>query len=78
MIKLREMRPGEKGRVLGFQKGHDKAYRHKLLAMGLTRGAEFMVTRYAPLGDPIEIKVLGFALSLRKSEANTLLIKKVV
>ena len=77
MIELRNLRPGDKGRVLGFKKGHDKAYRHKLLSMGLTRGAEFKVTRYAPLGDPIEIKVLGFALSLRKTEASSLLIEKV-
>ena len=37
--------------------------------MGLTVGAEFEVVRFAPLGDPIEIKVRGYHLSLRKREA---------
>jgi ferrous iron transport protein A len=37
--------------------------------MGLTRGTEFKITRFAPLGDPIEIKLRGFSLTLRKDEA---------
>jgi ferrous iron transport protein A len=73
---LRELAEGQRGRVLGFAKGH-KAYRQKLLAMGLTTGTEFTVLRYAPLGDPVEIKVRGFALSLRKREADALLIERV-
>jgi len=62
---------GQSGRVLGYEKG-SRAYREKLLSMGLTPGAEFIVTRQAPLGDPIEIEVRGFKLSLRKGEAATL------
>ncbi len=46
--------------------------RHKLLAMGLTPGAVFRVVRKAPLGDPIEIEVKGFLLSLRAKEIATL------
>ena len=43
---------------------------HKRLAMmGLTRGATVELVRVAPLGDPIEIKVRGYLLSLRKAEA---------
>lgn len=41
----------------------------RLLAMGLLPGTEVEVVRQAPLGDPIEIKVLGYSLSLRRSEA---------
>jgi Fe2+ transport system protein FeoA len=41
----------------------------RLMEMGLTRGATFQVVRYAPMGDPIEIRVRGYHLSLRKSEA---------
>jgi len=41
----------------------------RLMEMGLTRGATFEVIRYAPMGDPIEIRVRGYHLSLRKSEA---------
>jgi ferrous iron transport protein A len=65
----------EKGKVVGFIKGA-KAYRAKLLAMGLTKGTELTVTRVAPLGDPVEINVRGFALSLRKDEASALLIER--
>ncbi len=66
---------GEHGRVVGFAPG-SRAYRNRLLAMGLTPGTEFAVVRYAPLGDPVEIRVRGFALSLRKSEASVLLVSR--
>lgn len=67
---------GDSGRVVGFnQKG--SSYRKKLLAMGLTPGTEFTVTRFAPMGDPIEIKLRGFSLSLRKNEASVLMIEKI-
>ena len=75
-IRLRDLAIGEGARVTGFSKGN-KAYRQKLLAMGLTPGAEFKVIRYAPLGDPIEIKVRGFALSLRKNEADRLMVERL-
>jgi len=73
---LRDMAVGDKGRVTGLEKGN-KGYRKKLLAMGLTPGAEFSVTRYAPMGDPIEISVRDFALSLRKDEAAALLVERI-
>ena len=72
---LKEMAVGETGRVTGFREG-GKAYRKKLLSMGLTPGVEFSVTRYAPMGDPVEIKVRGFSLSLRKDEAELVLIER--
>jgi len=75
-ICLRDMQVGESGKVTAIRKG-EKAYRRKLLAMGLTPGTEFNIVRYAPMGDPIEIKVRGFALSLRKEEADALLVEKV-
>ncbi len=43
--------------------------RGRLLEMGLLTGTQVEVVRYAPLGDPIEIKVRGYHLSLRKHEA---------
>ena len=72
---LKEMAVGDTGRVVGFNKG-GKAYRKKLLSMGLTPGVEFSVTRYAPMGDPVEIQVRGFNLSLRKEEAEAVLIER--
>ncbi len=73
---LQDLAVGTIGRVTGYEKAAH-AYRSKLLAMGLTPGTEFTVTRHAPLGDPIEIRVRGFQLSLRKDEASTLLVEKV-
>lgn len=59
---------GSKVCISHFLKG-DKAYRDKLLALGLLRGTEVLIERKAPLGDPLQIKFRGFSLSLRKSEA---------
>ncbi len=75
-ICLRDMQIGDSGKVTGIRRG-EKAYRQKLLAMGLTPGTEFSVTRYAPMGDPVEIKVRGFSLSLRQAEADALLVEKL-
>jgi ferrous iron transport protein A len=74
-ISLGNMNVGDRGRVAGFAAG-SKSYRRKLLAMGLTPGTEFTVSRYAPLGDPVEIRVRGFSLSLRKDEAAALLVEE--
>lgn len=66
---------GERARVVGFEQGN-KAYRQKLLAMGLTPGTTFTVTRVAPMGDPIEIRIRDFDLSLRKTEASVLKVER--
>ena len=58
---------GQKGRVTGFDLPPEQ--RQRLLEMGMTVGAEFSIVRFAPLGDPIELKVRGYHLSLRKHEA---------
>lgn len=71
MTTLASMRPGEKGRVRGFLPG-DRAYRQKLLAMGLTPNVTFEVIRYAPFGDPIQIRVRQCYLCLRKAESEIL------
>ena len=67
---------GQSGRIVGYESGHH-AYRNKLLAMGLTPDTQFTVTRHAPLGDPIEIEVRGFKLSLRKQEAAALQVEVI-
>ncbi len=71
IIMLKDMSVGSKARVSGYAKTNP-VYRKKLLTMGLTPGVELEVIRYAPLGDPIEIAVRGFALALRKHEADAL------
>lgn len=72
---LKNLSVGDSGKVIGFSEG-SKAYRKKLLSMGLTPGVQFSVTRYAPMGDPVEIKVRGFNLTLRKDEAEALLVER--
>jgi ferrous iron transport protein A len=72
---LETLIPGETGTVVGYHKGLTVS-RERLLAMGLTHGAELTVERVAPLGDPVEITVRGFALSLRKDEAAAVLVEK--
>ena len=70
-MKIKEMQVGQKARVIRYNTG-DVRYRQKLLQMGLIRGAEFQLKRIAPLGDPVEIKLKDFNLSLRKDEADAL------
>lgn len=73
---LQHLRPGEAARVKGFQ-GADRDYRQRLLAMGLLPGVIFTVTRVAPLGDPVEIRLRNFPLTLRKAEADVLRVERV-
>jgi len=67
---------GDLAKIIGFEPS-GKPYRKKLLAMGLTPGTEFKITRFAPLGDPVEINLRGFSLTLRKDEAAVLQVEKL-
>ena len=58
---------GTRARVIGFDLSGEQ--RQRLEEMGLTVGTEFSLVRFAPLGDPLELKVRGYHLSLRKREA---------
>lgn len=73
---LADIAVGEKGRILGFDKGAH-GYRQKLLAMGLIKGIEFEVSRVAPMGDPVEIKIRDYSLSLRRDEAKAVLVGRM-
>ena len=73
---LKDLSVGDRARVVGFTESKS-AYRRKLLSMGLTPGIEFSITRVAPMGDPIEIKVRGFALTLRRQEAEALTVEQI-
>ncbi|WP_370869909.1 Fe(2+) transporter permease subunit FeoB [Methylobacter sp.] len=75
-INLRDMKVGDCGRVADYDKSF-LPYRQKLLTMGLTPGTEFKIVRIAPLGDPVEIRVRGTDLSLRKEEVAKLKIERL-
>jgi len=72
--KIRDLAIGESARIAGYE-GRGSSYRSKLLSMGLTTGAEVTLRKLAPMGDPVEIEVRGFRLSLRKSEADVLILE---
>jgi DtxR family Mn-dependent transcriptional regulator len=72
---LRDLKPGEKGKVIKIKgKGNLKK---RLLDMGIVPGTEIQLEKVAPLGDPVDILVKGYHLSLRKEEARDILLKKV-
>jgi ferrous iron transport protein A len=75
-LKIKEMTVGQMARVTGYGVS-DRAYRHKLLRMGLTKRAEFKLLRKAPMGDPLEIEIRGFNLTLRKAEADAVEIEVI-
>ncbi|MEW4413324.1 ferrous iron transport protein A [Clostridium sp. AN503] len=47
----------------------DGAYKRRIMDMGITKGSELYIRKLAPLGDPVEITVRGYELSLRKNDA---------
>lgn len=67
---LAQLKPGEAG-VITKLRGTGNI-KHRLIDMGLVPGTMVRVMKYAPLGDPIEIKVKNFDLALRVSEAETI------
>ncbi len=73
---LNQLKAGDQAKITGFAKG-ERAYRQKLLSMGLTPGSEVHIIRFAPLGDPIQLNVRGFNLSLRKHEASAIKVEKL-
>jgi ferrous iron transport protein B len=75
-INISDLQVGEYGKVTGFEKDFT-IHRQKLLAMGLTPGTEFQIIRVAPLGNPVEIRVRGNDLSLRKNEVTALNIERL-
>jgi ferrous iron transport protein A len=67
MPSLDQLRVGQRGRVEAV--AGDDALVQRLLEMGLTEGEEVEVLGFAPLGDPMEILLRNYRLSLRRSEA---------
>ena len=70
---LDKLRPDEKGKIV-LIKSVSKISK-RLLDMGVTKGATIHVVKVAPLFDPIEVKVRGYNLSLRKKEAENIVVE---
>ena len=65
--KLKDMKPGESGLIVTLHGSGN--VKHRLIDMGLVHGTKIHVMKFAPLGDPVEIKVKNFELALCNSEA---------
>lgn len=71
---LRDLKPGECCVVLGL--GEKGPVRRRLMDLGITPGADVKVIKVAPLGDPVEVNIRGYELSLRKDEAAHVSVEK--
>lgn len=72
---LKDLLPGEEGKVISI--GEKGPMRRRIMDMGVTPGALVKVIKVAPLGDPIEVNIRGYELSLRKEEAGQIEINKL-
>ena len=70
MKTLREVSIGETVKVKRLH--GEGAVKRRIMDMGITKGVEIKVMKIAPLGDPMELKVRGYALSIRKAEAENI------
>ncbi|BDU68770.1 hypothetical protein GETHOR_08710 [Geothrix oryzae] len=74
-IPLSDLQPGDEGEVIQVQA--QGQIRQRLLEMGFIRGARLRVEKLAPLGDPMELVIKGYHLSLRRDESACILVQRV-
>ncbi len=67
MKTLKDVKVGETAKVLKLH--GEGATRRRIMDMGLTKGTEVFVRKVAPLGDPLELNIRGYELSVRKADA---------
>ncbi|MBO7709058.1 MAG: ferrous iron transport protein A [Lachnospiraceae bacterium] len=70
MNNLREVPVGGRAKVVRIH--GEGAVKRRIMDMGITKGVEIYVRKVAPLGDPIEVTVRGYELSLRKADAENI------
>lgn len=75
-ISLNKLKPGEEAIIRGF--GGNNSVEEYLMELGLMIGTQVTLIKSAPLGDPIEIKIRGYFLSIRRSEAQFILVEKKI
>ena len=71
---LRDLKPGDTAKVVKIN--GEGAIKRRIMDMGLTKGTCFSVRKVAPLGDPVEITVRGYELSIRKFDAEMVEVEK--
>ena len=75
MKTLKEAKVGDTVRVVKLH--GEGAVRRRIMDMGVTKGAEVRIRRVAPLGDPVEVTVRGYELSIRKADAEMIEVESV-
>ena len=73
---MADLKAGELAEITGYTLGN-ASYRAKLLALGLTHGVQLKIINVAPLGDPFEIAVRGYHLSLRREEVGVIKVRRL-
>ena len=71
---LRDLQPGDTAKVVKIN--GEGAIKRRIMDMGLNKGTSFSVRKVAPLGDPVEITVRGYELSIRKFDAEMVEVEK--
>ena len=74
---LFDMITGDRLRISRIRSGAPQSIKQRLLEMGIIRGAEIQVERHAPLGDPVEVRIKGYFLALRMSEARDIEVERI-
>ena len=74
-MKLGDAQIGSTVRILSID--DDAAYKRRIMDMGLTKGTVLYIRKVAPLGDPVEITVRGYELSVRKADAACVEVEEV-
>lgn len=72
MLTIREVKIGETVKVVKLT--GEGAVKRRIMDMGITKGTDVYIRKVAPLGDPIEVTVRGYELSLRKADAEMILV----
>ncbi len=72
---LKDVKVGQRAKVLKV--GGEGAIKRRIMDMGITKGVEIYVRKVAPLGDPMELFVRGYELSLRKADAQMIEVEAV-
>lgn len=75
-MKLSELQAGECGQILSV--GGTGVLRRRLMDMGMTPGTKVFIRKIAPLGDPIEIFIRGYELTLRKEDTTDIVVNKLI
>lgn len=76
-VPLNTLSPGERATIIKINSSAVSVHQ-RLLEMGLVKGTPIELIRLAPMGDPMEIRVKGYRLSLRRVEAESVIVHKVV